>query len=196
MNYYDDPRNVQTYIKIVEGYDGKDLVSALLKYLPDGSTVLELGMGPGVDLDLLSQHYQATGSDTSRVFLDRYRENHQEVDLIILDAETIQTTRKFAGIYSNKVLHHLSPEQLASSFHRQHAILQPPGIALHSFWLGDREEFVLGLRFRYYPEEYLHDLVEPDFAILESTRYAEFETDDSLLLILKKKLNTIIKSLK
>jgi cyclopropane fatty-acyl-phospholipid synthase-like methyltransferase len=186
MNYYDDPRNVQTYIKMAQGYDGRDLVSALLKYLPAGSTVLELGMGPGVDLDLLSQHYQATGSDTSRVFLDRYRELHQEADLIILDAKTIQTTRKFAGIYSNKVLHHLSPDHLESSFHRQHAVLQPPGIALHSFWLGDREEYMHGLRFRYYPEEFLHDLVEPGFTILESNRYAEFEADDSLYLILKK----------
>ena len=43
-----------------------------------------------------------------------------------------------------------------------------------------------GLRFRYYPEEFLHTLVEADFVFLEPTRYAEFETDDSLYLILAK----------
>jgi cyclopropane fatty-acyl-phospholipid synthase-like methyltransferase len=186
MGYYDDPKNVQSYIDMAEGYDGRDLVLALTKYLPAGSTVLELGMGPGIDLGLLSQYYQVTGSDTSRIFLDRYRQVHQEFDLIVLDAETIQTTRKFDGIYSNKVLHHLSPEGLAASLQRQLSILGPEGITLHSFWLGDRDEFMHGLRFRYYQEDFLHDLVQPDFTILESTCYAEFEADDSLYLILKK----------
>lgn len=186
MSYYDDPKNVQQYIDMAEGYDGRNLVAALTKHLPPGIDLLELGIGPGIDLDLLSRHYQVTGSDASQVFLDRYRESHPHAELLLLDAETIRTSRRFGAIYSNKVLHHLSPEQLAASFHRQHVVLQPPGIALHSFWLGDREEFMHGLRFRYYPEKFLHALVEPYFTIIESTRYAEFETDDSLFLILKK----------
>jgi cyclopropane fatty-acyl-phospholipid synthase-like methyltransferase len=186
MGYYDEPKNVQQYIDMAAGNDGWELVTALGKYLPDGAEVLELGMGPGVDLDLLSQHYQVTGSDTSQVFLDRYREVHQSAYLLLLDAETIQTTRRFTGIYSNKVLHHLSPRQLQASFLRQHAVLLPDGIALHSFWLGDGEEFIDGLRFRCYSEDYLHALVEPNFTILESTHYEEFEADDSVYLILKK----------
>ena len=97
-----------------------------------------------------------------------------------------RTSLKFDGIYSNKVLHHLSPDQLVSSFRSQHAVLLPGGIALHSFWLGDGEEFMHGLRFRYYPEKRLHSLVKPFFTILESTRYTEFETEDSLYLVLKK----------
>jgi hypothetical protein len=43
-----------------------------------------------------------------------------------------------------------------------------------------------GLRFRCYPEKYLHSLVEPFFNVQESTRYGEFEADDSLYMILKK----------
>lgn len=186
MAYFDDPRNVQNYITMAAGYDGRELVTALGKYFPDGAEVLELGMGPGVDLDLLSQQYQVTGSDTSRVFLDRYRKNHPGADLLLLDAETIETSRRFAGLYSNKVLHHLSSEQLQASFLRQQAVLLPEGIALHSFWLGDGEEFMDGLRFRCYSEDYLHALVEHNFTILESTRYEEFEADDSLYLILNK----------
>lgn len=186
MTFYDEPKNVQQYIDMAEGYDGRELVATLTEYLLAGAVVLELGMGPGVDLDLLNQHYQVTGSDTSRVFLDRHRENHQDADLLLLDAETIQTSRRFAGIYSNKVLHHLSSEQLQASFLRQQAVLLQEGIALHSFWLGDGEEFTDGLRFHYYTEDYLHALVEPNFTILESTRYKEFEADDSLYLILKK----------
>jgi len=186
MGYYNDPKNVEDYIDMAAGYDGQELVAALTIYLPAGAELLELGMGPGVDLDLLSQHYQVTGSDNSQVFLDRYREVNEVADLLLLDAETIQTSRRFAGIYSNKVLHHLSQEQLEASFLRQHAILLPQGIALHSFWLGDEEEFTHGLRFQYYPEDLLLSMVAPHFTILESIRYAEFEADDSLYLILKK----------
>jgi len=186
MTFYDDPENVQEYIDMADGYDGRELIAALTKHLLGGAALLELGMGPGVDLDLLSQHYLVTGSDNSQVFLDRYREINPTADLLLLDAETIQTSRRFAGLYSNKVLHHLSPDQLAASFLRQHAILLPGGIALHSFWLGDKGEFMHGLRFQYYPEDLLHSMVAPSFKILESIRYTEFEADDSLYLILKK----------
>jgi len=179
MGYYDDPKIVGDYIDMAAGYDGRELVAALIKFLPAGSAVLELGMGPGVDLDLLSQRYQVTGSDASQVFLDRYREGNQAADLLLLDAETIQTDRRFAGIYSNKVRHHMSPEQLEASFLRQHAILLPQGIALHSFCLGDKEEFMHGLRFQYYPEDLLLSMVAPHFRILGSIRYAEFEANDS-----------------
>jgi hypothetical protein len=39
MNYYDDPNNVQDYIKMAEGYDGRELVEVLIKYLPEAATI-------------------------------------------------------------------------------------------------------------------------------------------------------------
>jgi len=186
MTYYDDPNHVQQYIDMAEGYDGCEMVAALTKYLPEGAKVLELGMGPSIDLELLAHHYRVTGSDISRAFLDRFRNLNQDADLVQLDAETIKTTTRFNGIYSNKVLHHLSPEQLHNSFLRQHDALLNEGIALHSFWLGNREETMHGLHFQYYQGEFLHSLVEPSFTILESTHYSEFEHNDSLYLVIKK----------
>jgi len=56
MNYYDDPKNVADYIQMAEGYNGEELIQLLQEVLPSGSTVLELGMGPGTDLDLLDPH--------------------------------------------------------------------------------------------------------------------------------------------
>jgi ubiquinone/menaquinone biosynthesis C-methylase UbiE len=70
MNYYDEIDNVREYIEMAEGYDGRELIEVLKQYLPKGASILELGMGPGKDLDLLSQTYQVTGSDNSQVFLD------------------------------------------------------------------------------------------------------------------------------
>ena len=110
-----------------------------------------------------------------------------DAELLLLDAVTIEADRKFDGIYSNKVLHHLSAEELKDSFLRQREILNPGGILFHSFWYGDHEEFMHGLRFRYYTEELLIAMVESLFQILEITRYAEMEENDSVYLVLKKR---------
>jgi trans-aconitate methyltransferase len=104
MGYFDERKNVDDYIHMAEGYDGRDLIAVLQKHLPARSTVLELGMGPGKDLDLLAQTYQVTGSDYSNVFLDLYREKHPAADLLQLDAVSLATERKFVCIYS-KVSH-------------------------------------------------------------------------------------------
>ena len=48
MGFYDDDKNVEQYIQMAEGYDGKLLIDILLKHLPSKSSVLELGMGPGL----------------------------------------------------------------------------------------------------------------------------------------------------
>lgn len=55
MGHLDVPANVRGYIRMAEGYDGAGLIAVLRKYLPAGSTLLELGMGPGKDLDLRAE---------------------------------------------------------------------------------------------------------------------------------------------
>ena len=77
MGYYDREENVQEYIQMADGYDGKALIDRLWRFLPDGSTVLEIGMGPGKDLDILREKYVVTGSDSSDVFLEFIQENPQ-----------------------------------------------------------------------------------------------------------------------
>jgi cyclopropane fatty-acyl-phospholipid synthase-like methyltransferase len=185
MNYYDDKKNAEEYIKMAEGYDGRELIEVLKRYLPQGASLLELGMGPGKDFDLLSLSYQVTGSDYSQTFLDIYREKDKAADLLLLDASTLETDRKFDGIYSNKVLQHLSEDELKSSFTKQRAILNPSGTLLHSFWYGEREEFFHGLRFRYYTEGVLLQIVEPHFTVLEMEKYKEMEVNDSIYLVMQ-----------
>jgi SAM-dependent methyltransferase len=186
MNYYDEIDNVREYIEMAEGYDGRELIEVLKQYLPKGASILELGMGPGKDLDLLSQTYQVTGSDNSQVFLDFYYQNYPNAKLLLLDARTLETENVFDAIYSNKVLIHLSEEELKRSFLRQKKILKPNGRLFHSFWYGDKEEIVNGLWFRYYTEDSLLSMVHPLYKVLEITRYSEIEKDDSLYLVLQK----------
>lgn len=185
MGYFDSEKNVKEYIEMVEGYDGTELINALKGYLPTGSTLLELGMGPGKDLDILKESYLVTGSDSSQIFVDRYKKEHKGAEVILLDAVTINTEDKFDCIYSNKVLHHLKQSDLSKSIYRQKAVLNDGGTLFHSFWHGDKEEKHHGLLFVYYLETQLIDMVKDDFDIVAMKRYAEMAADDSFYIVLK-----------
>lgn len=187
MGFYHTESGVDEYVEMAKGFDGASLIERLRRHLPDGASVLEVGMGPGVDLDILARSFVVTGSDYSRVFLDRYLRDHPDADLLLLDARTLETERRFDCIYSNKVLHHLSTEELHASLLAQTGLLNAGGLALHSFWWGDREEeWMEGLRFAYYTEETLAEAVTgTGFEIVEMERYSELEADDSIVLVLR-----------
>ena len=184
--YYNNRKNALDYIKMAMPYDGRLLIRKLVKHLNEGASILELGMGPGKDLDLLSQKYKVTGSDLSGEFINIYREKNPEADLHVLDAHKIEINRKFDCIFSNKVMHHLSKKELTESLIRQYEILNPGGIVLHSFWEGDREEVLSGLRFVYYSKKYLETSFSKIFTIISSEIYSEVFPDDSIYIIAQK----------
>jgi cyclopropane fatty-acyl-phospholipid synthase-like methyltransferase len=186
MDFFENDKNVNEYINMSLGYDGRELIQILKKYLNEGSTLLEIGMGPGKDLGILSETFIATGSDFSTLFLELYANSHPNADLLRLDALELDTKRRFDSIYSNKVLHHLSEEDLQTSFKNQLKILNNDGIAFHSFWYGDKEENHHGLRFIYYTIEKLTKIIPKNFKVLLSKQYKELKDNDSLFIILKK----------
>ncbi|MDP8207781.1 MAG: class I SAM-dependent methyltransferase [Candidatus Electryonea clarkiae] len=186
MGYFDERKNVDDYIKMVEDYEADELIAILKKHLPAGSTVLELGIGPGKDLDLLAQTYTVTGSDSSNVFLDLYHEKHPSADLLMLDAVSLETERTFDCIFSNKVLHHLPKPDIPRSFSRQRELLTDGGLLMHSFWYGDKEEEFQGLRFVYYTEDELLNIIGSGFEVVALERYKEEEDDDSFYIILRR----------
>ncbi len=57
MTCYDAENGVAEYVEMAYGHDGRELVAVLGEHLPAGASILELGMGPGKDLDLLAQRY-------------------------------------------------------------------------------------------------------------------------------------------
>lgn len=187
MAYYDDEDNVEQYIRMSAGYDGKFLINVLGQHLPKGSKLLELGMGPGKDLLILSERYRVCGSDTSAVFIQRFRNLHPNLDIKLLDATGIDTDERYDGIYSNKVLHLLTRDDLAASFRRQALVLKEGGIAFHSFWHGDDEGSHQGMHYNYYREDKSSALISSAFVIVESKRYTEIETEDSFYAVLRKR---------
>jgi len=185
--YYKTDKSVEEYIKAAEGFDGAEHIGQLKTYLPSGSTLLEIGTGPGSDWEILHTDYDVTGSDFSKQFLERLDEKFPSGEFLELDAATLLTQQKFDGIYSNKVLHHLNDEEMQSSIYRQHDILNPDGVICHSFWEGQGSEIFKGMFVKYHTMDSLKGLFETRFEILLMEYYNEFEDDDSILLIARKK---------
>jgi len=169
------------------GNDGSDLIKILQNYLPENSSLLLLGMGSGRDFRLLSNFYNVTGSDFSKLLLSVYQKSHPDSDLITLDLVELKTDRKFDCIYSNKVLHQMSETDLSQSLDNQLEILNTGGCALHSFWCGSKEEDHHGLKWVYYTEKTFTKLIPVGFEIVELSTYKDKIDHDSLYVILKKK---------
>jgi trans-aconitate methyltransferase len=187
MGFFDTEEGVQEYLEMAKGHDGRELIEKLSDYLPADSTVLELGMGPGNDLEILSKRYEVTGSDNSNLFIERYRKANSEADLMLLDAVTLETDRRFDCLFSNKVLHHLQRADLEISIPRQAELLEDGGLLAHAFWYGDKIEEHGGLHFQYYQESDLEEIFGEHFDVVMMERYEELEPGDSIFAILKKK---------
>lgn len=183
MDFYNDPLKVDEYEKICEGYDGTELYKVLDQYLAEQSTLLEIGSGPGNDINYLLKKYLVTGSDLSDEFLARCKKRFPGIPFVQLDAVSINIDKKFDCVYSNKVLHHLTMEQLEKSFKRQQKVIQENGIFAHTFWLGDKEFTMEGMLFMFHDRERLISLVAKYFTILDTHDYEEFEEGDSIFVI-------------
>lgn len=186
MTFFETEEGVAQYIEMTKNYDGRDTINKFIPYLKENDTILEIGIGPGKDFDILSESFNVTGSDNSKVFLDIYAKKNNKADLLKLDAITLNTDRKFNSIYSNKVLHHISKKEIIESINNQARILTKGGIIFHTFWYGEGSEDYDGLIFNYYKEDDLEDLFKDKFEILEIKRYKEEEDGDSIFIVGKK----------
>ena len=168
------------------GEDGSRLITILQNHLPESSSLLLLGIGSGGDFRLLSNYYNVTGSDFSKLLLSVYQKSHPDSDLLVLDLIELDTERKFDCIYSNKVLHQMSETDFSQSLHNQLKILNTGGYIIHSFWCGNREEDHHGLKWVYYTEETLAKQIPTEFEIIGINTYKDKIDHDSLYVLLRK----------
>jgi len=186
-NYYHTKESVEEYIHLAMDVSGVELIEKLKKILTQHSSLLEIGSGPGTDWNILNEYYEDTGSDNSIEFLNHLKVKIPKGKFLELDAVKLSTDKKFEGIYSNKVLHHLTDNEIAASVQRQSDLLNPNGIVCHSFWKGEGTEVFKGLFVNYYNKESLREIFEGTFEIISIENYNEFEDSNSLLLLAKKK---------
>ena len=84
-------------------------------------------------------------------------------------------------------MHHLKDDELIISVKGQNRILNNKGIICHSFWKGQGSEIFKGLFVNYHSITTLTKVYQEYFQILSIENYKEFDDDDSLLLIARKK---------
>ncbi len=189
MKYFKNRKNVDLYTKMMADYDNSFVINQVNKILPNGSSVLELGMGTGVDLISLSQTYNVVGSDNSIFFIEDFK-SKSDIEVTVLDAIDVGINRNFDCIYSNKVLQHLTKKDFIISLVNQFSHLKNNGIIFATLWAGKyKEEFEFDgeLRFVYYNELILKEIIPKDLEIEKIISYSEYETNDSLILVIRKK---------
>lgn len=185
--YYKTKASVEEYIKLAKDVNGAALIEKLKQVLPTNSILLEIGSGPGSDWKILNEFYNVIGSDNSTEFLNHLIVENPKGKFLELDAITLKTDKKFDGIYSNKVMHHLKDNELIDSIKRQYEILNSGGIICHSFWNGTGSEVFKGLFVNYHNFDSLKSVYKEYFKIISMESYNEFEENDSILFIAKKK---------
>lgn len=185
--YYKTKESVKEYIELAKEVNGSELIEKLKQFLPLSSTILEIGSGPGTDWEILNESYNVIGSDFSTEFLSYLVSENPKGEFLELNAISLKTDKKFDGIYSNKVLHHLKDNELIDSVKKQFEILNSDGIICHSFWKGEGSEIFKGLFVNYHSEMTLKELFQAHFEILSIEEYKEFEDKDSLLLLGRKR---------
>lgn len=150
------------------------------------SEILEIGSGTGKDYKSLSDNYNITGSDYSEAFLNILRKKFKGHEFLKLNVLTMNTAKKFDVIFSNKVLQHLTPEQLKISLAAQYNTLNDGGILFHTIWKGDPEtgkyDDLPDIRYRH--EDFME--LKGKFEIVNYIEYKEFKNDDSFIIILRK----------
>ena len=124
-----------------------------------------------------------------QAFLDRYAERRPDAELLRLDAVTIDTTKRFDCVYSNKALHHLTVDDLTRSLRQQTEVIRSNGLLLHGLWAGDKTENHHGLHSQQYTAETFAATMPPALEIVECTPYQEMTADDSLRLVLRPNLD-------
>ena len=186
-NYYDSEKFVNEYVQMAADVDSHSLIREFEQYLTARSKVLEIGTGPGTDYAILSKRFDVLGSDYSVSFLNYLNKKYPKGRFIELNAITLDIDQSFDGIYSNKVLHHLSDKDLRTSISRQASILQPGGVIGHSFWKGEGDELFKGMLVNYQNKASFQALFGKYFDILLLKDYTEFEENDSIFLVARKK---------
>lgn len=178
--------NNKEYRNTATGDSNKELIDILENLLPQNSTLLVLGIGSGRDITILSEKYKVTGSDFSKLLLAFFGKSNPNVELLNLDPVELSTDKKFDCVFSNKVLNQMDEEDFSKSLSNQYKLINENGLLVHSFWSGEKEENHHGLKWVYYTEEKLKDLIPEEFKIIDIKTYRQNLNYDSLCLVLKK----------
>lgn len=187
MDYYHNKENVQNYISMMKNYDNSTVINKLKSVLPKNSKVLELGTGAAADYEDLNSYYNIFPSDFSLYFIEEFLKKNPYIPIYHIDAKDFSLDEKFDCIYSNKVLYHLTKDELRKSLIIQTSHLKEKGIIFMTLWNGKyKEEQKEDMIFTYYEENDIREIIPDTLSVKEISLYDEFEKNDSMFVILEK----------
>ncbi|MBE7162540.1 MAG: GNAT family N-acetyltransferase [Williamsia herbipolensis] len=114
------------------------LVEDVLAVVPVGSTVLEVGSGPGRDaLALEAAGLRVVRSDGARAFVERLRDQGHEA--LVLDVLRDDLGGPYDAVFANAVLLHVPRERLVDVLGRIRAAVRPGGVLAATLKRGEGE---------------------------------------------------------
>lgn len=136
--------NYGTWTLRHERADRQKYTDLLLKHLTAGSSLLELGCGPGDPTTrLLSGHYNVTANDISASCLDLARKNAPNAKFVLGDMTELEFPQSsFDGVVAYYAFHHIPRERYAPLMNRISGWLRPGGYFMAAFYPYDVAEVV------------------------------------------------------
>ncbi len=185
-DFFNTVEFVEQYYEMVKEYGSSFITSKFKNFIPKKSKVLELGFGTGVDYFALCKDYRVTPSDYSQAFIDEFKKRYA-ISVVQVDAKKIELNEKFDCIFSNKVLHVLTDEELKQSLQSQFETLSEEGFIFHTLWYekdSKSDEYANRVN-----EDKVKEYLGSKFDIIHMERYDEIEEQDSLIVIAQKSKN-------
>lgn len=127
LEYYDT--NAEDSVALYESVPSA-LLGHVMRFIPPGAAVLDIGAGSGRDLAaLLAQGFDAYGMEPSAAMRDHAIRRHPEIAGRLLDGALpdVSCAVTFAGVASWGSLMHVPEDRLAKAMHRMAALLTPYG---------------------------------------------------------------------
>ena len=124
-------------------YPNKILITKVLKRLPKGSSVIDLGCGAGVPISkfLSNKGYKVTGIDFSTGMIKLARKNVPKGKFVRMDMTKLKfKPNSFDGAVSFYAIIHVPREKHKKIYKSLHKILKPGGIILVNASGGDKWE--------------------------------------------------------
>ncbi len=167
LEYYNDNSAMFTGDTLNVEFSG--IQDGFLKYLKEGSLILDFGCGSGRDSRyFLSKGYAVEAIDGSEEMV-RIASLNTGLPVKHMYFQELDETEKYDGIFACASLLHVPYEELPDVMQRIYRALKHDGIAYVSFKYGEYEGYRNGRYFTDMNEERFSTLLEsvPDFEILE-----------------------------
>jgi len=159
IEYYD--KYAKEYFEKSVAVDMSDLCDKFLKYVPKGSTILDIGCGSGRDLKYFREHgYMAEGLEPS-VELKRLAEEYSGCKVHLSTIQDFNPTAKYDALWVCASVLHLNHDEQISFFAGIDKFLNSRGVVCISMKSGIKTgKDELGRYFENFNEERLRSILK------------------------------------